>query len=179
VASRCQQVELHPLPSGAVKEILTQQYKVEEQKAEVVARLSRGCLGWALSVIQDGVLLQERSQRLASLIDLSHAQSGQRLSYAAELALEFSKSRSQVDEVLSVWLSWWRDLLLIKGGNSQSITNIDYKSELFHQAEGYSLKRVRDFLHHLQATREQLEQNANPRLALEALMLSMPRYDKS
>jgi len=31
-----------------------------------------------------------------------------------------------------------------------------------------------DFIHHLQSTGKQLEQNANPRLALEVLMLNMP-----
>jgi DNA polymerase-3 subunit delta' len=76
--------------------------------------------------------------------------------------------------VLALWLNWWRDLLLVKGGDSEHITNIDHESMLLNQARSYNLRQIKDFILCLQAAAEQLELNANPRLVLEVLMLSIP-----
>jgi len=174
IVSRCQRVELRPLPTTVVKEALIEHYGVAEQRAELLARLSGGCLGWALLAMQDEEILEARSRRLATLVDLSYASLKQRLAYAAELAAQFSKSREEVEEVLALWLQWWHDLFLVKGGNGKFITNIDQESALLQQAKDFSTRQVMDFIHYLQVVSEQLEQNANPRLALEVLMLSMP-----
>ena len=69
---------------------------------------------------------------------------------------------------------WWRDVLLIKGGKAEFITNIDYQQKLSSQAEGYSMGQIIGFINRLQELGRQMEQNANPRLALEVLMLNMP-----
>jgi DNA polymerase-3 subunit delta' len=174
IASRCQRVELHPLPLPVIKEMLTQRYGVIDPKAELLARLSNGCLGWALSAVQDEKLLEQRCQTLAQLTSLNHASRQERLSYAAEWAANFSKNRGQLEEVLALWLNWWRDLLLVKGGDSEHITNIDHESMLLNQARSYNLRQIKDFILCLQAAAEQLELNANPRLVLEVLMLSIP-----
>jgi DNA polymerase-3 subunit delta' len=174
IVSRCQRVELCPFPVTLIKEALIDDYGVAADRAELLARLSDGCFGWALLTMQDEKILEERSRRLATLVDLSHASLKQRLAYAAELAAQFSRSREEVEEVLALWLQWWHDLLLVKGGDGKFVTNIDQQSMLFQQAKHLSTRQVMDFIYHLQATREQLEQNANPRLVLEVLMLSMP-----
>ena len=77
--------------------------------------------------------------------------------------------------MLALWLSWWRDLLLVKAENSGLIVNVDQEASLSVQAKDYSLKQIKDFLRCLQAASEQLDQNANPRLVLEVLMLSLPQ----
>ncbi len=174
IVSRCQRVELRPLPVTLIKEALIEDYGVAADRAELLARLSDGCFGWALLTMQDEKILEERSRRLTTLVDLSYASLKQRLAYAAELAAQFSRSREEVEEVLALWLQWWHDLLLVKGGDGKFVTNIDQQSTLFQQAKHLSTRQVMDFIYHLQATYEQLEQNANPRLALEVLMLSMP-----
>jgi len=48
---------------------------------------------------------------------------------------------------------------------------------LRNHAECYSLTGIRSFMEAIREARGQLEQNANPRLVLEVLMLSIP--DKS
>ncbi len=174
IISRCLRVELRPLPYALVEEELRQHYEISEQKADLLARLSEGCIGWALRAVQDERLLEERTQGLNTLIALTNATSKQRLTYAAELAAQFGKAREEMEKVLTLWVNWWRDLLLLKGGNSKFITNIDQKSALLRQAKKYSMKQIKDFIHQIQETSEQLEQNANPRLTLEVLMLDMP-----
>jgi len=174
IISRCQRVELRPLPVALAKEVLTRDYAVTEERAGLLARLSGGCLGWALLALQDEELMEVRNRRLASVMDLSSANPTQRLPYAAELAAQFGKSRQEVEEILGLWLHWWHDLLLIKGGNGELITNVDHQPALLQQAKDLSIRQVTDFIRHLQEASRQLEQNANPRLVFEVLMLRMP-----
>ena len=174
IRSRCQRVELRPLPVALTKEVLTRDYAVTEERANLLARLSGGCLGWALMALQDEELMEVRNRRLASVMDLSYAKPTQRFPYAAELASQFGKSRQEVEEILGLWLHWWHDLLLIKGGNSELITNIDHQAALSQQAKDLSMRQVTDFIRHLQEAGKQLEQNANPRLVFEVLMLNIP-----
>ncbi|GAI32367.1 unnamed protein product, partial [marine sediment metagenome] len=49
VISRCQRLELPPLAVSEVEAALNSRWGIESQKAKLLARLSHGCLGWALS----------------------------------------------------------------------------------------------------------------------------------
>ena len=174
VVSRCQRLELHPLATSEVEAVLNQRRGIEPEKAELLARLSRGCLGWALSAAVDDSLLQRRGERIDKLLDMVGADYEQRFDYVTQLVARFSQNRVMVQEILELWLDWWRDLLLVKLGCNDTITNIDFKAMLVDIARGYNLAQVRAFIHSIQAAGEQLRQNANPRLVLEVLMLSMP-----
>jgi len=174
VVSRCQRLELRPLATSQVGVALNQRWGIEQQKAELLARLSHGCLGWALSAANDDSLLQQRAQRVDKLLDIASGDYEERFDYAAQLVAQFSQSRSLVQEILDLWLDWWRDLLLVKLGCGGAITNIDHQAMLVDLARGYNLAEVRAFINSIQAAGEQLRQNANPRLVLEVLMLSIP-----
>jgi DNA polymerase-3 subunit delta' len=174
IASRCQRVELRPLPLGLVRDSLVKDHQITQGKADLMARLSGGCLGWAILAVQNGSLLSDRDERLANIAHLHEATTHDRLAYAADLAATFSKGRDKVTDALSEWLQWWRDLLLIKCGNTRWIMNIDQEPVLSKQAETLSAAGISAFMRVIGATTVQLEQNANPRLALEVLMLKMP-----
>jgi DNA polymerase-3 subunit delta' len=174
IASRCQGVELRPLPIAAVSDFLVTQHHITPEKADLLSRLSGGCLGWAILAIQSESLLSDREERLADITRVSGATTHDRLAYAADLAAMFGKGRERVADVLSEWLKWWRDLLLIKCDNSRWITNVDQEPLLSKQAGTLTAAGISAFMREIRATTVQLEQNANPRLALEVLMLRMP-----
>jgi len=62
VVSRCQRLELRPLATAQVGVALSERCGIEKQKAELLARLSHGCLGWALSAATDNSLLEQRAR---------------------------------------------------------------------------------------------------------------------
>ncbi|MEE8194228.1 MAG: hypothetical protein V3T73_01845, partial [Dehalococcoidales bacterium] len=68
-----------------------------------------------------------------------------------------------------------RDLLLIKAGYPEALTNINLEDTLLNLTRDFSLAEIRVFIGCIRAAQEQLRQNANPRLVLEVLMLDMPR----
>jgi len=174
VVSRCQRLELLPLAPGEVEATLESRWGIESQKAKLLAGLCHGCLGWALSAASDDSLLELRAERIDRLLDIINTDYEERFAYAAQLAAQFSQNRGLVQEVLDLWLDYWRDLLLVKAGRSDTITNIDRLAMLVEIAKGYSLAQIKAVINSIQAAGEQLRQNANPRLVLEVLMLDIP-----
>lgn len=172
IISRCQVLNLRPPSAVLVQKALEERWGVDPDRARLLARLSGGRLGWAVRASEDGAILRKREKRLDEMIELMRQGRVERLRYAQRL----SSSPDDLREILDLWLSWWRDLLLIKGGSSTEVTNVDREATLRSQARGYSLTQVRDFVEALRAAVWQLEHNANTRLTLEVLMLSLPVY---
>jgi len=174
VVSRCQRLELSPLPAAEVEAALNSRWGIESPKAKLLSRLSHGCLGWALSAAFDDGLLQQRAEKMDRLLDILHADYEERFAYATQLAAQFTQDRRSVQEVLDLWLDYWRDLLLVKIGCSDIITNVNRLAMLVEMAKSYRLAQIKAFINSIQVAGEQLRQNANPRLVLEVLMLDMP-----
>jgi len=175
VVSRCQRLELLPLAVTEIEAVLQSYGDVEPERVKLLARFSHGCLGWALSAALDDGLLQQRTERLEQLFDITVAGVEERFAYAAQLVEQFKRRRGSVHEVLALWLEWWRDLFLVKVGCGDAVTNVDFADTLSDWACDFTLAQIRDFIRSIQVSGEQLRQNASPRLVLEVLMLSMPR----
>ncbi|UCB43543.1 MAG: DNA polymerase III subunit delta' [Dehalococcoidales bacterium] len=174
IVSRCQRIELAPLGTAEVEAALTSRWGVESDKARLLSRLANGCLGWAVSAARDGQLLQHRAEVLDKLLEITDAGYEQRFQYVAELAGRFSQNRRAVLGILQLWLDWWRDLLLVKLGCSDAITNVDRSTQLDRTTKSYTLTQIRVFIENIRAAGDQLQLNANPQLALEVLMLGVP-----
>lgn len=174
VVSRCQCLALYPLSTSEVAANLTRGWGVEGQRAELLARLCQGCLGWAVSAAVDDGQLKTRAEKIDWLVNAINAGYDERLSLVANLLPRFSQNRGLVPETVGVWLRWWRDLLLLKLGCKDIITNVDREDTLVDIARGYTLPQIRSVIGGIQAAAEQLRQNANPRLVFEVLMMDIP-----
>jgi DNA polymerase-3 subunit delta' len=174
IISRCQRLELKPVSSERVQEVLVNSYNLDTDKAQLLTRLCHGRLGWAVSVLANDDILQQRSQKIDRLVSLLTAGLEQRFAYAQELAVQFSQNRKAGAETIEVWLDWWRDLMLTKGGCQDAIINVDYRTVLEEQASGLSLSEIKESLTNLGLLQEAISKNVNPRLALEWLMLNLP-----
>lgn len=178
IVSRCQRVELVPLAAGEVEGALYNRWGVEPEKARLLARLCGGCLGWAVSAAGDDSVLQRRAEWLDGLLELTEAGNEQRFAYVAQLVDRYSQNRVLVRERLELWVDWWRDLLMVKVGCSDAVTNADRLTTLAEMAKGYKLTEIRAFIDSIRVAGEQLRLNANPQLVLEVLMLSIPDEGK-
>jgi DNA polymerase-3 subunit delta' len=176
IVSRCQRLELKPVSSNRVQEVLINLYNVDADKAKLLSQLCHGRLGWALSALANDDMLEQRSQRIAKLVSLLTAGLEERFAYAQDLAGQFSQARKVGTEIMETWLDWWRDLMLIKGGCREAIINVDYETILKEQAREVTLSRIKEFLTDLGLLQEAISKNANPRLAFEWLMLNLPRW---
>jgi len=174
VISRCQRLELNPLPAASIEKSLIKHQHVEPDKAMLLARLSHGCPGWAINAVEDEAILDERSERLEKIRSVISHGFEERFAYAAQMTTQFTQNRRTVQEELGLWIDWWRDLLLVKAGSIDRITNIDFTEDLTEMAKSHGISQIRVFISRLQEAASQLQMNASPRLVLEVLMLNIP-----
>ena len=173
VVSRCQRLELTPLPAAGLTEALVGR-GIEPERARLLAGLSHGCPGWALLAAADDSLLRQHNEELDRTYDIIVAGCEERFAYASRLAGQFSQNRKLVYGALDLWLDYWRDLMLVKLGCRDTVTNIDRVEKLVEMSGGYRLAQIKGFIDSIRAAAEQLRLNVNPRLALEVLMLDIP-----
>ncbi len=174
VVSRCQRVELSPVPPPVLEAVLQERWGVEPERARLLARLSRGCPGWAITARENSGFMEQHLQQLQELISLEEAGLEKRFAMAARMAARFQKQREKAEETLALWLGWWHDLLLVKSGVRDSIANVNQEELLQQKSQLYSLEAIKSFMNAIRKARQQLEWNANPRLVLEVLMLELP-----
>ncbi len=174
IRSRCRTLDLRPMSGASLAEHLATAWNVEPERAEWLARLSRGCPGWAFRALADPSVLEDRADHLDRIAEAATAPLDERFAYANTLAGQFSRDRESVRQRLYLWQRWWRDLLLVKEGVGRHAQNTDRLDELAAQAEGVATGDIVAFLQRIQETLTALDANANPRLALECLMLAVP-----
>jgi len=174
VASRCQRLEIAPLAVAEVEQALYQRGQIDAQKAKLLARLSHGLIGWALLAAADERVLAEHTEIRDRILEVIGNGLGDRLAYAAELAGLFSKDRRKVLEILAIWLRWWHDLMLVRLGEDENISNIDRIEEMKAMASHFELRGIRGFIRKITQAEKQLKQNVSPRLAFEVMILNLP-----
>ena len=172
IVSRCQTVTLRPVPIRTLAAALAAWEDWPDrdpERAELYARLSGGCPGAAVLATQQPDYLAERQHWLDQVNDLVSADRHQRLSTVANMT-----TRSAAAPLLDQWLTWWRDLLLLRSGSREGITHWDQHAVLANLAARLRPSEIAAFLRRIEETRDQIERNANVRLAFEVLVLDMP-----
>ncbi|MBI4199578.1 MAG: DNA polymerase III subunit [Chloroflexi bacterium] len=172
--SRCQRLELRPLPVREVEAAMLREYGLAPDRARLVARLSRGLFGWAMAASTDPNVLEQRDEDLRRLHRVVAGGLEERFQCAQELATRFGRERDKVLETLGLWLSWWRDVLMVQERAPELVVHWDQRGELGRQARRWTAEEARQGLRELVLTLERLEHNANPRMALDVLMLALP-----
>ena len=171
IASRCQMLNLRPVPLETIKQSLMEHEGADAARSELLARVSGGRPGWAIAALRDPKLMETRQQRIAELLELAGAD----LTRRWELTGKMPTNRETLRDILNIWLIWWRDVLLVASGQAGHIANLDYQEHLRAIAAQCSAKAASSFLSQLMLTIRRLGQNANTRLALEVLTMDMPR----
>jgi DNA polymerase-3 subunit delta' len=171
VVSRCQRLDLRLATRALVEETL-QERGVAQDQARLLARLSGGRIGWALDASKDDAVLKQRQQSLDQLIQLLPAGRVDRFDFAWKASRDAAGVRSQIDE----WIGWWRDLLLLRYQHTGDVANVDRLDELRLLSVQGTERQIWEALKALQTAAEHLEANVNARLALESLMLRLPRW---
>ena len=175
ISSRCNRLDIRALPVSKVAEFLQQHHQVSLDSAQEIARLSQGCLGWAISAVENEEILGQWWTEVNRQITLIEAPISDRFNYADKLAKLFQQDRAAAQQRLFVMLRWWRDVLLASQGLDQQIIHLSRHETLKSLAATYTTKDIAQFLGTIFATLRSLDKNANPRLALEVLALRMPR----
>ncbi len=172
IVSRCQLLALRPLSGSVILEALQTQWGASPAQAELLAQLAAGRLGWAVKALRDKDFLKRREQHWQELLTLWRMNRAERLAYAQKA----SRNPAAVKESLALWLTIWRDLLLLRSGSQSKIVNLDWQDKLQTIASQISLKQVKEMVVRLRTAIVNLEYNVNVRLNLEIVLLKLPIY---
>ncbi len=175
IVSRCQSLKLRPVPRAALASALQTQHNLAAGDAELLAAWSGGRPGWAFQMINAPDELAAQQEQLEQLIGLAGLSRADGFRWAEEQAKAYrSGEQASVFAALSLWQSWWRDVMLTAGGAPGEVTHIDLREDLARLARAYRIADVRDFIARLDDTARQLRENVNPQLALESALLHLP-----
>ncbi len=176
IRSRCQQIQLGPVPSATVRAALEAR-GVEAAQAALIASLTRGRIGEALRLAADPVALA-RHQELAEAGVQMLSDPLVALGRVRQLAEHYRRGRrAQVEAQLAVLAMLWRDLLLLRYGLDDLVVHAGLRARLERLACRWSFTEI---LRGLRATCQamvDLETNVQVRLALVALVTQWPSPD--
>jgi DNA polymerase-3 subunit delta' len=170
IQSRCQTVYLRPVASEVIRTTLMERYGSDPDKAAVLARLSGGRIGWAITAAHDDSVLDQRVRALELLEGVLEHSRKERF----KLAEDLSRDKLALRPLLELWQTYWRDLLLLTLHSPVKPVNIDRQAQLERFARRLDPDGVERALKTTARMLGLLETNANVRLMLEVLMLDYP-----
>ena len=170
ITSRSQIIHLRPVATQSVLTTLTEHYSVEDEQADLLARLSSGRIGWAIEAAANPEILEQRDQALTMLEEII----GNNRKYRFDLAKDLAKDKDSLRILLELWMTYWRDVLLLTENAPIKPSNVDRQVALEQMV--YTV-RTEDALTAIKATQTMLgylQWNVNVRLALEVMFLDYP-----
>ena len=175
ISSRCQTFELRPVKQTVIVDLLKSQHGADEETAEEVARLSEGRIGWAMQAVGDPSILKGIEEKIATVESVVQAGMEVRFEYAENLARAFTRDRDAVRKELALWLEWWRDLIVVKEGVPRFVKHLARLDTLEASAGKVTVEQIAKAVRAIEETTRFLDRNVNSRLALENMMLAIPR----
>ena len=170
ILSRIQLITMQLLTSMQIKNALIQDWDTEPKEADLIAALAAGRMGWAVQAVEDEELLTQRKAQLDLLTKLPSASRVQRF----DLVQRISGDSDKVQSLLELWLLWWRDMVLAANTCLDLTVNVDMRPLLKTQSAKFGTAEAERMIRAILRTMEAIEQNVNPRVALEVLMLDVP-----
>ena len=173
IRSRAQQLPLRPAPHELIRRHLIST-GCDEEQADLLARLSGGRVGWALSASADDSPLEFRNEMLDTLSSVVEGKRLQRMKESDKLSRRAGKDKALLRSVLEIWQTYWRDVLLQCYDSPVKPCNSDRRDQIRALAVRLQPSEALAALAATGRTLQALDTNANLRLALDALFLDYP-----
>ena len=169
IRSRCQRLPFQRLPKQQLAEVLADRLDLNETDARILAALSDGSFKKALGQNRE-LYLERRRDLLRSLSALSTGS----IIPLFKLADELAADKEQLVEILEIFQTFYRDLLLLIHGRPETeLVNLDLRETLHRQVEYETTESLLKKLKALDTGRYYLQRNVNRQLAMEIMLLRM------
>ena len=177
VVSRCQVLRFRPLAAALVERIVASAAEVAADAARVLARLSDGSPGRAISYASEGTY-DTACWLLGELHTMppvgEFAVAGELLDRARGSGTRLEDAREGLRPILALLTLAWRDLLIRSSGYPEELLAWGDASEaLLAMADGLSSRQAQALVECTIEARNHLDANANIKLLLENLVLDL------
>jgi len=177
IVSRCELLRLRPMAVNDLAGVLKSQNNLSKDKAQLLAHISNGRIGYAKRLAVDEEILEIRKRWMDDMLALLPASNIKRFHYSKKTTRTGRKDRAEAKRALlegmAYWLSYWRDVLLVGMESGIQITNIDLRESVYQTAE---VVAPRDAAHAVRALEHAFKriQTANFQLMLDNILLDWP-----
>lgn len=187
MVSRCQKVPFQPIKVPDMTDWLVKNRGLSAETALVLAGISGGSLGLSLKMC-DGGFLDKREQWIQRLMKLPGLSREQALDMAFECAGEDNKKGLNIPEsgepgltdMLTVWETWYRDLLVVKtGAPGHLLMNADFSGKLKKAAESFNINNLADSLMSVERAKQDLRRMRNSHLVMQQMVMSLNRLGRT
>lgn len=175
ILSRCNHIQLRNVPTPAIAAYLQSHLSVPTDLAETAAASANGCPGTAISIATDPDLAEQAYAEVHRVSVTCSQPLHLRFEYAEEIEKRFRANRQDAYDVLDIWASWWRDVLLASHNVDHLATNRAHITEIRRIAAALQPHQATDYLVRILDTKLMLTRNVSPRLCLDNLMLALPQ----
>lgn len=172
IVSRCEVLRLRPMGVAQLQSELSARWQIEPKTAQRLAHLSGGRVGAALNLRAEPESLDLRREWVEDALRLAQASRRERFSYAEGVK---TKEREWLRQMLLVWLSLWRDVLMRAAGADTPLVNLDWQADIEQLAGRVGLPAARAVTAALEQNLARLDANLNRQLLLEVTLLDWPR----
>ena len=171
IVSRCEVLRLRPMRLDELTAGLQETSGLPADLARLLAHLSNGKPGTAIHLAEHPEILEQRGEALDALYTLLSGSRTERFAYADR----FKGSKPDLIDTLTIWLTYWRDVLQQTTQSQMPLTNLDRGEEIGAVAEALELSAAHQATVAVEKMLRDLRTNIEPRLAAEALLLNLPR----
>ncbi len=169
--SRCQLLQLAPVPAATLGTWLQTAWHAKERAPDLAA-LSHGRPGWAVRALSDPARLAAAERWEAELPALAFADVDTILGYTVRFGQgPAADQRLVAGEALRALTVWLRDAVLVQAGLAETPLSPSRRRALEQWVSGVPPAHLRASLAGAQRTQLLIDQNVNPRLAMEVLLL--------
>ena len=182
IVSRCQRVSFMPLKAREITEQLNKETDLDGSSVSILARAADGSLGRALKMGESNYL-ERRQTWLKRLFELYGCSGAEAMNMAVESAKENRAGLDQpgnkkvgLFDMLSVWATCYRDLLLVRTGAPKSLLiNEDFLGQLQETASRLSLQNLIESFQMVDRAVRDLYRMRNPTLVMENTLLNLQK----
>ena len=167
ILSRCQRLRFDLLSPQAIEDALVERKKLERGQASTIARMADGSYGRALDLLENEDLAASRD-RVVDFLRRAYSMDVQRVSETIDWMTALG--RDHVKSVLSLMLSWIRDLLLYRtAGAEAALVNVDQREAIARFCENLPHADLPGMIDAVEEAIVLVERNVRTELILIAL----------
>ena len=178
ISSRCELLRLRPMAVNDLAEILMKENGLSDDKAQLIAHISTGRVGYAKQMADDPEKMKKRTQWMNDLLELLPTERIARIQYSEKQTsprkVKRPEAKRRLLEGLPYWLSFWRDVLLVGTKSTTPVINIDIRSAVEATARSVTVAEAARAVSVLEHTFKRLPA-ANLQLMLDNILLDWPR----
>lgn len=169
ILSRTMNIKFYPVENEKVVDYLIHNLNRSEMEAKFIAEFTKGSIGKSIEISSSDEFFTKRDEVIEIIDNLVMGDKVR----AFESKDFFLENKENIDEVLDLFLFWFRDLNIYKFlGDSNLIINKD-KMTILAKESFLDFYKINDIIEKIEQAKGDINRNVNFQLSIETMLLNI------